>query len=171
VPALYAVTDLGTLGGSFADPSDLNQAGQVVGFANTSDGFNHAFLWDNGTMIDLGTLGGSHSFAYGINDLGQVVGRQWDASSGVYQAYLWTPDLPNGLNRTADGTAKAGEDYVGKTGTLTFAPGETTKTITIVVNGDSKKEADEMFSLDLFGNSSSSLFTRKRGLGTILNDD
>ena len=54
---------------------------------------------------------------------------------------------------------------------LTFAPGETTKTITIVVVGDSRKEADETFYLDLFGNSSNSLFTKNRGLGTILNDD
>ena len=74
--------------------------------------------------------------------------------------------------RTADGTATTSDsDYVAKTGTLTFAPGETTKTITIEVKGDSKKEADETFYLDLFGNSSNSLFTKKRGIGTILNDD
>jgi hypothetical protein len=52
-----------------------------------------------------------------------------------------------------------------------FPPGETTKTITIVVNGDSTKEADETFYLDLFGNSGNSLFTKDRGVGTILNDD
>src|SRR5581483_12390963 len=70
------------------------------------------------------------------------------------------------------GAAKAGEsDSTAKTGTLTFAPGETTKTITIEVKGDSKREADEMFYLDLFGLSSNALFTRKRGLGTILDDD
>src|SRR5262245_49231763 len=74
--------------------------------------------------------------------------------------------------RTADGTAMTGDnDYVARTGTLTFAPGETTKTITIEVKGDSKKEADETFFLELFGNSSNSLFTKKRGTGTILNDD
>jgi len=39
------------------------------------------------------------------------------------------------------------------------------------VNGDSKKEADETFSLELFSNSSNSLATKNRGLGTILNDD
>ena len=45
--------------------------------------------------------------------------------------------------RTVDGTAKTGDsDYVAKTGTLTFRPGETTKTITIMVNGDSKREAN-----------------------------
>ena len=74
--------------------------------------------------------------------------------------------------RTVDGTATTSDsDYVAKTGTLTFAPGETTKTITIEVKGDSKKEANETFYLDLFGNSSNSLFTKNRGIGTILNDD
>ena len=73
--------------------------------------------------------------------------------------------------RTADGTATTGDDYVGKTGTLTFAPGETTKTITIEVRGDSKREADEAFYLDLFDLSSNALFTKSRGTGTILNDD
>src|SRR5205814_1355191 len=38
----------------------------------------------------------------------------------------------NGTATTSDG------DYLAKTGTLTFAPGETTKTITIEVKGDDK---------------------------------
>jgi hypothetical protein len=74
--------------------------------------------------------------------------------------------------RTVDGTATTSDnDYTARTGTLTFAPGETTKTITIEVKGDSKKEANEMFYLDLLGTSSNSLFAENRGLGTILNDD
>jgi hypothetical protein len=74
--------------------------------------------------------------------------------------------------RTVNGTATTGDsDYVARTGTLTFAPGETTKTITIEVKGDNKQEDNERFYLDLFGNSSNSLFTKNRGVGTILNDD
>jgi hypothetical protein len=74
--------------------------------------------------------------------------------------------------QTVTGTATTGDgDYVAKTGTLTFKPGETTKTITIEVRGDSKREANETFFVDLFGNSSNSWFTKKRGVGTILNDD
>jgi hypothetical protein len=73
---------------------------------------------------------------------------------------------------TTNGTATTGDqDYVAKTGTVTFNPGKTTKTITIEVKGDSKKEANETFYLDLFGNSGNSLFTKNRGIGTILNDD
>jgi hypothetical protein len=74
--------------------------------------------------------------------------------------------------RTADGTAKtSNSDYIARTGTITFAPGETTKTITIEVKGDNKREADEYFYLDLFGNSSNSVFSNNRGIGAILNDD
>ena len=65
----------------------------------------------------------------------------------------------------------AGSQYVAALEPLTFAPGETTKTITIEVKGDSKREANETFYLDLFGNSGNSLFTKYRGIGTILNDD
>ena len=73
---------------------------------------------------------------------------------------------------TVNGTATtSNSDYVAKTGTLTFAPGETTKTITITVKGDSKREGNETFYLDLFGLSSNALFTKNRGIGTILNDD
>jgi len=60
---------------------------------------------------------------------------------------------------------------VAKTGTLNFAPGETTRTVTIEVKGDNTKEADETVYLDLSGLSSYALFTKKCGLGTILNDD
>jgi Calx-beta domain-containing protein/VCBS repeat protein len=74
--------------------------------------------------------------------------------------------------QTVNGTAKANQgDYIARTGTLTFAPGETTKTITIEVKGDTKTEANETFYLDLFGNNGNSLFTKNRGVGTILNDD
>jgi hypothetical protein len=52
-------------------------------------------------------------------------------------------------------TSTSNDDYVARIGTPTFAPGETTKTITIVVNGDGKQEANETFYLDLFGNSAS----------------
>ena len=74
--------------------------------------------------------------------------------------------------RTVNGTATTSNgDYISKTGTLSFLPGETTKTITIEVKGDSKREGNEYFFVDLFGNSSDSLFTKSRGTGTILNDD
>jgi len=51
---------------------------------------------------------------------------------------------------TVDGTAKAGEDYVATSGTLTFAPGETTKTINVtILNNEPLEGTDESFSVIL----------------------
>ncbi|MFP4337262.1 MAG: nidogen-like domain-containing protein, partial [Halothece sp.] len=50
---------------------------------------------------------------------------------------------------TTGGTATAGEDYEETTGTLTFAAGETAKTITISVNGDEEIEPNEDVILEL----------------------
>ena len=72
---------------------------------------------------------------------------------------------------TANGTATAGSDYQAKTGSVTFAPGETIKTITIVVNGDKTRESNETFFVDLLGPSSNALISVARGTGTIFNDD
>jgi hypothetical protein len=72
---------------------------------------------------------------------------------------------------TADGTATgASNDYAAASGTLTFAPGETTKTITIAVKGDRKKEADETFFVNLAG-ATNALIEDGQGIGTILDDD
>ena len=50
---------------------------------------------------------------------------------------------------TADGTATAGEDYEAASGTLTFAPGETTKTVSVAVLNDTTSEGDEAVTLRL----------------------
>jgi hypothetical protein len=72
---------------------------------------------------------------------------------------------------STNGTAESSSKDVTKSGSLTFAPGETTKTITIEVEGNDKQEANETFFLDLFGLSGNALFAKDRGIGTILNDD
>jgi Calx-beta domain-containing protein len=72
---------------------------------------------------------------------------------------------------TADGTATvAGNDYQSASGTLTFAPGQTTKTITVVVKGDTLNEADETFFVNL-SNPVNATVTKGQGVGAILNDD
>lgn len=52
--------------------------------------------------------------------------------------------------QTVAGSARVGSDFTAVSGTLTFAPGERTKTISIRVLGDTTPEHDEMFRIFLF---------------------
>ena len=72
---------------------------------------------------------------------------------------------------TVDGTASASAgDYVATSGQLTFAPGEVSKLVTVVVNGDTADESDETFSVQ-FSLASNIEVGVSAGVGTILNDD
>ncbi len=71
---------------------------------------------------------------------------------------------------TVDQTASAPSDYVATSGTLTFAPGETSKTVSVTVNGDTTFEPDETFLVRLSNPVRSSLGTND-GVGTVTNND
>jgi hypothetical protein len=71
---------------------------------------------------------------------------------------------------TADNTAIVGSDYQPTSGTLTFAPGQTSKTVSVLVNGDVTTEPNEAFFVNLFNPSNASV-SDAQGLGTITNDD
>jgi hypothetical protein len=71
---------------------------------------------------------------------------------------------------TRNGTALAGSDYVATSGTLTFAPGEVTKQITVQVIGDTAIESVEEFFVDL-ASASGATIGDSEGLGRIFNDD
>ena len=73
---------------------------------------------------------------------------------------------------TQDGTAVAGSDYNATSGTLTFAPGQTTKTVTVKIRGDRTREADESLYVVLSDFSRNTMIPYDPyGLGFILNDD
>ncbi|MBP7864816.1 MAG: hypothetical protein KA419_02620 [Acidobacteria bacterium] len=50
---------------------------------------------------------------------------------------------------TSDGTAVQPDDYTALTQTLTFTPGQTSKTVTVAVKGDTLDESDENFVLNV----------------------
>jgi Ca2+-binding RTX toxin-like protein len=72
---------------------------------------------------------------------------------------------------SANGTATAGSDYSAQTGMLTFLAGETSKTVTVAVNGDFAPEGNETLTLNLSGASGGTGILRATGTGTIFNDD
>jgi uncharacterized repeat protein (TIGR01451 family) len=71
---------------------------------------------------------------------------------------------------TQDVSATAGTDYVYTDGILTFAPGQTSRTIDVTVNGDTDFEPIETFQVVL-SSPSSAMIADGVGIGTIPNDD
>ncbi len=72
--------------------------------------------------------------------------------------------------KTADGTAEAGTDYTAGNGSLTFAAGDDTKTITVTVTGDDADEPNETLTVTLTNESGATL-EDATGTGTITDDD
>jgi hypothetical protein len=73
-------------------------------------------------------------------------------------------------NPVASDHAHSGEDYVAAQGTLTFAPGETSKQVAVKVIGDTAPEPDEVFVLQLSNPAGASLADDTSAC-TINNDD
>ena len=71
---------------------------------------------------------------------------------------------------TANGTAAAPADYAATGGTLTFTAGQTTKQVTVQVNGDLLDEIDENFTLNLSGRGNATI-SDSVGVGAITDDD
>jgi large repetitive protein len=113
----------------------------------------------------------SSTVALSIGDAAVVEGN-----SGTTTATLTvTLSPPSGLTTTvayttADGTATAGSDYVATSGTLTFAPGVTTQSISVPVIGDGVYEGTETLVVTL-SNPVNAILARTQGTGTIANDE
>jgi hypothetical protein len=71
---------------------------------------------------------------------------------------------------TASGTAVATSDYTSSSGTLTFQPGQTSRTISIAIKGDRKREKNETFSVQL-SNAVGATIDDGVATVTIVNDD
>ncbi len=72
---------------------------------------------------------------------------------------------------TVGGTATAGNDFVSQSGTVSFAPGEVLKTISIDVVGDTTYESNELFTVALSGVTGNATIKTASATGTITNDD
>jgi probable HAF family extracellular repeat protein len=85
----HGVRLLGTLGGRDSRALAINDKGQIVGVAQTAQGYPHAFVFDRHHMTDLGTLvGGTTSIACAINSRGHVAGAA-DTGRTFRHAVIW----------------------------------------------------------------------------------
>jgi Ca2+-binding RTX toxin-like protein len=72
---------------------------------------------------------------------------------------------------TANGTALAGKDYLAAAGTLNFAAGQLSQTVSITIIGDTNFDRNETFFLNLSNASNGALILDNQGLGLITNGD
>ncbi|MEJ7777002.1 MAG: Calx-beta domain-containing protein [Sphingomicrobium sp.] len=72
---------------------------------------------------------------------------------------------------TANGSAAAGSDYTSKSGTLTFAAADTSKTVSIVTTDDTTVESAETLYLNLSGATGGATISDPQGVGTINDND
>jgi large repetitive protein len=102
----------------------------------------------------------------------RIIERNSGTRQAVFTLRLSTPGTqPVAVHyATADGTARAGQDYTAAAGDLTFAPGETARTIGVAVRGDTLDERDETFFVNL-SNVAGAVLARTRAAGTIQDDD
>lgn len=71
---------------------------------------------------------------------------------------------------TSNGTATAPQDYTSTSGSTSFAPGVTTRTVSVPIASDALDEADETFTLTL-SNPSNATLSDGTATGTIQDDD
>ncbi|WP_373480982.1 Calx-beta domain-containing protein [Geminocystis sp.] len=106
-----------------------------------------------------------------INDISITEGNSGTKNAVFTVTRTGTPTGTITVNyATANGTATAGSDYVAKSGSLSFATNETSKTISVVINGDTTLETNETFFVNL-SSATNATISDNQGLGTITNDD
>lgn len=129
-----------------------------------------------GTTCDIGAFekaagGGGGGPAMTINDVGIREGN------GGFKNAVFTVTLDASSVQqvtvdyaTANGSAKAPADYTATGGTLTFTPGQTTRTISVPVRGDRRDERNEAFFVDL-SNATNASIADGQGRATIRDND
>jgi hypothetical protein len=178
--------------------NDIDPDGPTLTAVKVSEPAHGAVtLQPNGgfTYTPAAGYGGPDSFTYKPNDTqadGNVVtvsltvggpgltigdARVVEGDAGTKTATFTVSLTPANANpvtvqvRTQDGSATAGSDYVAlPPTTLTFAPGETSKTVGVTISGDTTQESDETFTVALSDPTGASI-SRATATGYIVNDD
>lgn len=162
------------------NPGDLTKTVTVLVNGDTLDEPNETFFINlsnatNAVLLDSqgqGTINDNDAApSLSINDVSVAEGD----SSTTPATFTVLLSAASGFTvtvnyATADNTANAGSDYQSTSGTLTFNPGETTKPVTVLVNGDTTFEPNETFFVNLTSPINATI-SDVQGQGTITNDD
>jgi len=172
----YAALPLGTL--TF-EPGETTKTITIGVVGDTSVEEHEQFLVvlaePNGATISSGSAIATilnDDTSVGISDAALLEGHSTSGTMNFMVSLTAASALPVTVNlASADETALAGTDYSALIpATLTFAPGETSKLITVNVRGDTIVEGNESFSLRL-ANATNGVIADAIAFGTILDDD
>jgi hypothetical protein len=151
----------------------LSIAGDIVAelterfFVNISSPVNATIADSQGVF----TILDNDSVSISVSDVSITEGNAGETSAVFTVSLSNSAAFPVSVAfATVDDSANAGMDYTAKTGTLNFAAGETTKTVTIQISGDLTVEAAEAFILNL-NNAENATIADSKGVATIANDD
>ena len=122
--------------------------------------------------LGIGTITNDDSASFAVNDVTVTEGNSGTKAAAFTVTRSGATGGPASvLWFTSNKTASAPSDYVAVPSTkLDFAVGETTKTVSVTVNGDTAVEANETFYVRLSGPTGATV-ADSLGIGTITNDD
>jgi probable HAF family extracellular repeat protein len=152
-------------GWTLIDAVAINDKGQIAANGYTGDPsrarFAHALLLDSvNTETSITLASSSERIGESAGQATFSITRNGDTTSSASVTIA-----------TADGTAKAGEDYEALNATLEFAAGETSKSVSVNLLNDSLGEPEETFSLSLSNPSGAVLAEPATTAINILDDD
>lgn len=158
----------GGAGQDLADGSDGNDTLSGQGGDDTLIGGGGADVLNGGDGNDVLQ---SISSALSIDDVTITEGDTTNSVVTFTVTLSLSLSTPVTVNyATASGTATAGSDFVSTSGTLTFAPGVTSQTISVQVVGDVATESDETFVVNLT-NANGASIQDAQGQATITDND
>ncbi len=138
---------------------------------NAADSFVHTTVPRN-TSSPLSSCAGGRSTDIVVDDVTVTEGNT-GAVAATFTVSLLSPSTSTVTvdYRTANGSATEPADYEAvPLTTLTFTPDQISKTVTVMVNGDTIDEPDETFFLNL-SNATNAAILDGQGVGTITDDD
>lgn len=131
---------------------------QVQGGAVIGDGQSRVTIADDEPRISMGDVSRNEGNA-GTTSFVFTVTLSPASDAGVSVNYA-----------TANGSATSIDDYTAASGSLAFSAGQTSKTLTVAVKGDKKREFEETFYVNLSG-AVGGFIADSQGIGVIRNDD
>jgi len=125
------------------------------------------------SAVEMDNSGATNDRALFVSDP-VILEGSGGTTQAVFEVRLSEPSVSSlsFAYETVDGSAIAGSDYTAKSGTLTFAPGQTVASVAVDINEDTNSEMTEVFSLVLTPNAGIATgVSDSAGIATLLDDD